>query len=112
MNIIVSNNPNKEVYSESYDKVIYLGYTPNKDLKENEIVINSPKESITLSEFRISLNGICKGNKVPKDKWDLVTNHIGNQIVLNDNKSNIYDERPDGSKLYFIGLETHYEIEI
>ena len=112
MYILVSNNHEKKVYSESYDKVIYLGYTPNHELRENEFIINDTKTFILLNNFRISLNGICKGNRTPRDKWDLVEHHIGNQIVLNNSKSNIYDERPDGSKLYFIGLNSHYEIEI
>lgn len=112
MNIIVCNNPNKRVYSEAYDKVIYLGYTPDKDLEVNEVIILGNLDSIIIENYRISTKGICIGSRLPKDKWDLVEKHIGNQIVLNDNKSNIYDERPNGNKLYFIGLGNHYEIEI
>lgn len=112
MNIIVCNNPDKRVYSESYDKVIYLGYTPNQELKENEIIIIDYKNIINIDNFKISLSGICKGDRLSESKYDLQDNASCDQIVLNNNKYNICDKSKNGYTIYYVGQNNHYEIEI
>ncbi len=115
MKIIISNNPEKEIYAESYDLVIYLGITPDKELESNERIILS-NDVLTLDNNLglISKNGVNKNNTQAIGKYNFISNHKKGitQILLNDRHTNIKDDSNNGYTHYFVGLGTHYEFEL
>ncbi len=112
MYICVTNNPDREIYSESYDKVFYLGFKPDKELSSNEVTIEN-NDHYEFNDYLISLKGVTNNGKIPlnKNNFTRFAKTNTNQILLNNSKSNIHDITDNGT-YYFIGIKNHFEMEI
>lgn len=113
MVILVCNNPEKKVYSDNYDKVIYLGYTPSKELNGNEIIVLNGS-IFEFDNYLVSTAGRLESGFQPisKNQLEKFYKKNTNQILLNNTKSNINFETETGEKLYYVGKNNHYEVEI
>lgn len=113
MNVIISNNSTKEVYTENYDKVIYLGHTPSRKLKENELVLLQDMYC-EYNDTIISINGLNKYKQHVSSKKELQKSYLlkKNQIVSNDRGSNFTQIMETGEEINFVGIGNHLEIKL
>lgn len=114
MLILINNNPNKVVDPGNYDKIIYLGFTPEKDLEQNESVLLD-NEYIVLSNFyHVSIRGLIKGINYAKSKKDLELNYLPkiNQIVLNERNTSATHITETEEILQYVGLNNHLELNL
>lgn len=110
--IILITDSNLKVNPDNYDKVIYLGFTPNKQITENEIIVLN-NEIYTLNNYKISTKGIKSNNSFASSKLDLERNPLEhNQICINTHNTNTDFNTEKGYHISLVKKYGHREIEI
>jgi hypothetical protein len=109
--VLVTNNKDKEVNPENYDKIIYLGFTPLKKLTDSELVIDS-SNLISVNNYVISLRGLCVGGRNAESKKDLESFYKRgiHQIVLGESTKQCSHLTETGEEIIFVPINGHKEL--
>ena len=115
MFVLINNNPDKQIDHTNYDRVVYLGYNPNKKLAENEVVVSELGDVVKFGEsWLVSTHGYNIYGVECHSKRDLEENYEKgmNQIVLNEKNKPVQHITETGEELWFVPLGGHLEINI
>lgn len=112
MLVLINNNNTRYIDASNYDKVIHIGIIPNKQLADNELIVDRDNHFL-IGKTIISMRGMLKNNNPAPTKKHLESIPLDiDQVCLNDSNTNFSNTLDNGRTIHYIGIGNHMELDL